>query len=114
MGLFTKKKLEDKLSYKIEMANKIVNNYVKYVTERIQTPQNPSGKEEVICHAGRANIKDNCLLISSEGNDVFKSYISETKFSELYSKEGCIITGNDLFHENKMRTIIVYYTYYLK
>lgn len=113
MGLFKKKNIEDKLSYKKEMSEKIVRNSIKYVTERIQTPSNPSGKEEVICHAGRCNIMDDCLIISSNGLDIFKGKINDLKMSELYSKEGCIVTGYDLFHEGKLRTIIVYYTYYL-
>ncbi len=103
----------DKPSFKKEMANVITKRQVKYVTERISSVNNPSGSEEVICHAGRANIKDDCLLITSGENDIFKGKISELKFSELFSKEGCIIQGNDLFHDGKNRTIIVYYTYYL-
>ena len=112
MGLFTKKKLEDKLSYKIEMANKIVSHQIKYITERVDNGT-PSGKAVVICHAGRANIKDDCLLINSNDNDIFKCEIKNLKASELFSTEGCIIEGPDLFHEGKTRTIIVYYTYYL-
>ena len=112
MGIFSKKKLEDKLSYKKEMANRIVSKQVKYVTERVDDGT-PSGKEQVICHAGMANIKDDMLIISSREKDIFKCEIKNIKASELYSKEGCILQGPDLFNEGKVRTIIVYYTYYL-
>lgn len=112
MGLFSKTKLEDKLSYKKEMANKIASHKIKYITERIDNGT-PSGKEVVICHAGMANIKDNQLYIASNELNIFKCDIKDLKASELYSKEGCIISGHDLFHDNSYRTIIVYYTYYL-
>lgn len=109
MGIFSGKKPEDKLSYKKKSADKISKAEIKYISERVDDGSS-NGREEVLCHGGRANIMNDMLIISSSEKDIFKCEIKNLKASEFYSKEGCIVQGPDLFNEGKFRTIILYYT----
>ena len=106
MGLFSKKKPEDKPAFKRKMAERVCNAKLRYVTEWID------GKENVICHGGMANIRDNVLIISAQDKDIFRCKINDMKASNLMSLDGTIIEANDLAHDNKYRKITVFYVYY--
>ena len=68
----------------------------------------------VIGRDGALIVKDDCLLVYSSANVVFRGRIDELRMSELLSLEGVIIEGNDIEHDGRHRKVIAYYTYYLK
>ncbi len=108
MGLFNfkKKKLEDSLAFKEQMAKKIAYHRLRYITER-------EGETDLIIgRDGGFNIRDGEFIISADNHVVFRCRISEMQASELLSLEGAIITAPDLEHDGMMRTVIAYYVYF--
>lgn len=101
-------KNENSAAFKRSMAEKLSGKSIKYVTQRID------GADSVIGHEGAIIIKNDELLIYSSLNVVFRVKIDQMRASELFSLEGVIITGPDLTENGSERTVIAYYTYYLK
>lgn len=106
MSLFKRKKPEEKLSFKIKMAEKMVRNRLRYATER------DGDTDSVIGKNGGFNIRNGQLIVSADNRVIFRCNIEEMTVSELMSLEGVIITAPDIEHERKVRTIICYYVYY--
>ena len=106
MSLFKRKKPEEKLSFKINMAEKMVRNRLRFATER------DGDTDSVIGKNGGFNIRNGQLIVSADNHVIFRCNIEEMTVSELMSLEGVIITAPDIEHERKVRTIICYYVYY--
>ena len=92
------------------MAKKLDRRAIKYVTERL--PEEDS--DSVIGHAGELLCRDGDICVIAGDGVLFRGHIADTKMSELMSLEGVILTGADLAHSGKERTVIAYYTYYRK
>ncbi len=106
----TKSKNENSKSFRVEMAKHLSGRAIKYCTER--DPEN--GTDLVIGHAGSLSIKDDEFIVLSSADIVFRCKITEMRAWELMSNDGAMITAPDLTHDGKERTIMVYYTYYIK
>ncbi len=106
----TKSKNEDSKSFRVDMAKHLAGRAIKYCSER-----DPETNEDlVIGHAGCLSIKDDEFLVLSSADIVFRCKITEMKAWELMSNDGAMLTGPDLTHGGQIRTIMVYYTYYIK
>ena len=105
-----KSKNEDSPAFRIEMAKKLAGRAIKYASER--DPE--TSVDTVIGHAGSLSIKDDEFLVLSSNDIVFRCKIVEMKAWELMSKDGAMRSGPDIAHGGKERTVMVYYTYYLK
>lgn len=99
---------ENSVSFRWEMARHIDGKHIKYVTERVD------GVESVVGHEGAVILREDELLVYASSDIVFRSKVPLTRMSELLSLEGVILTGPDLQHDGAERTIIAYYTYYIK
>lgn len=98
----------DSVAYRREMAKKLDGRSVKYVTERLDNIDN------VVGHSGALIVHDDEFLVYSSADIVFRTRVDELRASELLSLEGVILTGPDYGRNGEERTIIAYYTYYLK
>lgn len=106
-NLFSRKNT-DSPSYRREAAKKLNGRAIKYVTER---------KEDVdlvIGHSGALIVKEDELIVFSDSDVVFRAKLDQLRSSELLSLEGVILTAPDIEHGGADRTVIAYYTYYLK
>lgn len=103
-----RRKNENSAAFRREMAKKLDGRHIKYVTERTDSDDFVIGRD------GALIVKDDCLLVYSSANVVFRGRIDELRMSELLSLEGVIIEGNDIEHDGRHRKVIAYYTYYLK
>lgn len=101
-----RKKKENTPAYRREMAQRLNGKHLKYVTERL-----PDG-ESVIGRSGALIVRDGELLVYASADVVFRCEVQKLQMSELLSMEGVILTGEDAAHENRLRTVIAYYTYY--
>lgn len=106
MSLFKKKKPEETLGFKIQMAKKIAFHRLRYITER------EGDTDIIIGRDGGFNIRGDEFIISADNRVVFRCRIAEMQASELMSLEGAIITAPDLESGGKIRTVIAYYVYY--
>ncbi len=106
MSLFKKKKPEETLGFKIQMAKKIAFHRLRYITER------EGDTDIIIGRDGGFNIRGDEFIISADNRVVFRCRIAEMQASELMSLEGAIITAPDLESGGKLRTVIAYYVYY--
>lgn len=106
MSIFKRKKPEERLSFKLEMAEKMVRNRLRYATERDGETDSVIGKN------GGFNVRNGQLIVSADSGVIFRCNIEEMSVSELMSLEGVIITAPDIEHGGKVRTIICYYVYY--
>ena len=109
MGLFKKmfkSKNPDSKRFKWDMARRIANHHVRYVTEK------RNGVDEVIGREGALNIKDDELLVFASADVLMRCKIEEMQAWELLSRDGVVITAPDLEHGGIERTVIVYYVYY--
>lgn len=106
---FSKKKKEGSRAFRREMAKKLDGRAVKYVTER-----EDDGSESVIGREGALIIKDGDMIVFSSADIVMRCPIDEMDAAELLSLEGVIISGPDTEHGGELRSVIAYYTYYLK
>lgn len=82
MSLFKRKKPEEKLSFKINMAEKMVRNRLRYATER------DGDTDSVIGKNGGFNIRNGQLIVSADNHVIFRCNIEEMTVSELMSLEG--------------------------
>ncbi len=105
-----KNKNENSVSFRIDMANHLAGRAIKYCSER--DPE--TGTDTVIGKAGSLSIKDDEFIVLSSADIVFRCKITELRAWELMSNDGAMITGPDLTSGGRERTIMVYYTYYLK
>jgi hypothetical protein len=101
------KKDPNSLSFRREMAQKIVGHHVKYVTER-----GADCVEEVIGREGALALRNDELIVFASQDILFRTDVATMNAAELLSKDGVIITGPDKEHGGVERTIIVYYVYY--
>ena len=102
-----KKKDPSSLSFRREMAEKIVGHHVKYVTER-----SADNVDEVIGREGALALRNDELIVFASQDILFRTDVATMNAAELLSKDGVIITGPDKEHGGIERTIIVYYVYY--
>ena len=111
MGLFKKRREEDSVAFRRDMAAKIVKKRPRYVTERI------GGEDLVISKGGEMHIKDGVFVLNSSyeygAKTVFSCEVDKMKSSELLSLEGAILEGPDMTRGGEIRKIIVYYVYYV-
>lgn len=91
---------------RLERAKRLDGKAIKYVTERID------GADEVVGRSGAINIKDGELILLSSFDIEFRCRLDELEASNLMSLDGVILTGHDLAHEGRLRTVIAYYSYY--
>jgi hypothetical protein len=103
-------KNENSKAYRIEMANRLSGRAIKYCTER-----NPEdGTDTVIGHAGSLSVRNGEFIVLSSADIVFRCKVTELSAWELMSNDGAMLTGPDMTKGGAVRTIIVYYTYYIK
>lgn len=105
-----KQKNENSAAFRTEMAKHLSGRAIKYCTERDPV----DNSDTVIGHSGCLSIKDDEFLVLSSADIVFRCKITELRAWELMSNDGAMLQGPDLTHEGKERTIMVYYTYYIK
>lgn len=111
MGLFkrlTKSKNPDSKKYRREMAERICGQHIKYVTERIDDIETVIGKN------GGLNIRNDEFIVYASADVLFRCPVDELQASELLSKDGVVLSGPDLEHGGKYRSIIAFYVYYRK
>ena len=111
MGLFErfkKKKNPESKQFRREMAMSIDGRHIRYVTER------RNEVDEVIGRNGNINIRNGELLLYASSDVIFRALVDELQIWELLSKEGVVLTGQDLEHGGIERTVIAYYVYYRK
>ena len=101
-----RKKDPNSLSFRRQMAEKIVGHHVKYVTERRDSV------EEVIGREGALALRNDEIIVFASQDILFRTDVADMNAAELLSKDGVIITGPDKEHGGIERTIIVYYVYY--
>lgn len=101
---------ENSVAFRIEMAKHLSGRAIKYCSER----NAEDGTDTVIGHAGSLSIKDDEFIVLSSADIVFRCKVSELRAWELMSNDGAMLTAPDLTQGGRERTIIVYYTYYLK
>lgn len=110
MGLFGRKKDENNVRFRREMAEKIVKHRLRYVSERI------GETDTIISKGGEMHVRDGVFYVTSGiefgSKTVFSCEVDKLKSSELLSLEGAILEGPDREHGETMRKIIVYYVYY--
>lgn len=101
-----KNKNPNSTAYKYERAKAIDGKAIKYVTERIDNV------DEVVGRAGAINIKGDELIILSSFDIEFRCKIEDLNASDLMSLDGVVLSGHDIEHGGRFRTIIAYYSYY--
>ena len=110
MGLFGKKKDENSIPFRREMAKKISSHRLRYVSER------QGDTDIIISKGGEMHIRDGVFYVSSGidygAETVFQCEVDKLVSSELLSLEGAILEGPDETSGGKVRKIIVYYVYY--
>ena len=110
MGLFGKKKDENNVRFRREMAEKIVSHRLRYVSERV------GEADTIVSKGGEMHIRDGIFYVSSGieygAKTVFSCEVDSLRSSELMSLEGAILEGPDREHGGAIRKIIVYYVYY--
>lgn len=104
-----KNKNENSVAFRRDMAKHLSGRAIKYCTERA-----PDGGDTVIGHAGSLSIKDDEFIVLSSADIVFRCKVDELRAWELMSNDGAMLAGPDITQGGKERTVIVYYTYYIK
>jgi len=98
-----------------ELIKKLDGRPIKYVTERVPKPGAYDETEEIVIgRSGAIIVKGGFLLVFADGNVLFRAETEKLKASELYSMEGVILTAPDIENGGKVRTVIAYYTYFMK
>ena len=105
-GIFQSKEQKSRKATR-ELAERINNRPVRYVTER------QGNVDEVVGRQGHINILPNGeeLAVTSGIKEIFRARIDEMCIWELLSKDGVALEGFDL-STGRERKIIAYYVYY--
>ncbi len=90
--------------FRRKMAKKLHGMHLKYVMERL-----PDEDDIIVGREGALIVRGDEMIVFASQNDVFRSKIDETDFSELMSLGGVIITGHDLL-SGRERSVIAHYT----
>ena len=99
---------ENSVAFRRQMAEKVSDKHIKYVSERQEGIDTILGKNGSISLRG-----DELIVTAAEVTDViFRGKIDDLKISGLMSLDGAIISGPDLSRGGIERTIIAYYKYY--
>jgi len=110
MGLFKKKKIEDSVAFRRQMAAKIANYRLRYASERV------NGQDIVISKEGIMLIRDGIFTVISGpehgSKTLLRCEVDKMRASELLSLEGAIVEGPDLENGGRIRKLILYYVYY--
>lgn len=106
MPFWKRKKKEDSVAFRREMAAKIAGKHIKYVTERINNEDSVIGRQGSLC------IRNGEMIVFASADILFRTPVDELTASELMSLDGVILTGPDLEHGGEVRTVIAYYLYY--
>lgn len=110
MGLFSKKKNDpNSKKFRWEMARAIEGQHIKYVTEK-----KDGEVDEVIGRNGGLNIRGEEFIVYASAEVLFRCKVDDLQIWELLSKDGVVLTGPDIEHGGKERTVIAYYVYYRK
>ena len=110
--LFGTNKKETSLAFKWEMAKKLDGKHLKYVSQRIEK-EDGTTEDIVIGKDGALIVKEDQLLVYASADVLMRLSVPEMTASELLSGDGVILSGSDIEHGGKERTVIAYYTYYL-
>lgn len=102
----TKSKNENSVRFKRDMARRLNGRHIKYVTER----ENDS--DIVIGRDGCLAVRNDELIVLSDGVVKFRVNVPEMTASELMSLDGVILSGPDIERGSVYRTVIAYYKYY--
>ena len=100
-----------------ELIKKLDGRAIKYVVERLPKSggaSDDSVEEIVIGRSGALIVKDGVLIVFADGKVLFRAATDELQASELMSHEGVILTAPDIEHGGKLRTVVAYYTYFMK
>ena len=110
MGLFSKKKNDpNSKKFRWEMARAIEGQHIKYVTEK-----KDGEVDEVIGRNGGLNSRGEEFIVYASAEVLFRCKVDDLQIWELLSKDGVVLTGPDIEHGGKERTVIAYYVYYRK
>ncbi len=107
MGLFHRDKTASP-AYRRKMAQKIAGQQIKYTTERIDD------NDLVIGRTGALILREDELLVYASQDVVFRAKVPTLTVSELMSRDGVILTAPDLTKGGQVRTVIAYYSDYIK
>jgi hypothetical protein len=107
MGFFHRDKTKSP-AYRRKMAQKVAGQQIKYTTERVDD------NDLVIGHAGALIVRNDELLVYASQDVVFRANVTELTVSELMSRDGVILTAPDLSQDGRVRTVIAYYSDYIK
>lgn len=104
-----KPKNENSVAFRRDMAKHLSGRAIKYCAER-----DAENGDKVIGHAGSLSIKDDEFIVLSSADIVFRCKVDELRAWEFLSNDGATLTAPDLTQGGRERTIMVYYTYYIK
>lgn len=85
---------------------------IKYVTQRIRTPQGEV-KEQILGKSGRIVLIENEIRVMCGETDVFRCNVEDCSYYMLLSGDGITVSGVNAINGIKM-DIIVYYKYHRK
>ena len=111
MGFFKKlfkNKDPDSKAFRLEMAQSVCGQHIKYVTEK------RDGVEEVIGRSGGLNIRNDEFIVYASAKVLFRCKLDEVRIWELLSKDGVVISGPDIENGGVERTVIAFYVYHRK
>ncbi len=106
--LFGVGKNPNSAAYKIEQAQKLSGQAVKYVTERIDD------NDDIVGRGGSVTLVGEQFYIDSSGERLFICNVRELDISWLMSGNGVIISGPNSLENGRHRTLTVHFVYYRK
>ena len=100
MGIFKRRrKLKNP-----EVIEQIRSRAIKYVSTRDE-----NGTEIILGHSGSISVKDDELIVFSEGRDVFRCNVYDAEVGELMSKDGVRLSYVD--EQGEKHEVTAYYVY---
>ena len=106
--IFAKNKNPNSYAFRLERAKSLHGQPIKYVTEHID------GNEDVIGRGGALALHGDEFIVDSSGDRLFMCKVKDLEANNLMSGDGVVITGPDLLHDGKIRTITAHFVYYRK
>lgn len=87
-----------------EVIERIRSRAIKYVSTRDE-----NGTEIILGHSGSINIRNDELIVFSEGRDVFRCNVYDAEVGELLSRDG--VRLKCVNEDGSVQAVTAYYVY---
>lgn len=95
-------------AFRIDRANELHGQAIRYVTER------HGDIDEIVGRGGCLSVRNGEFLLLTSGDILLRTRVEDLQASYLLSGDGVVLTAPNLLEDGRERSLIAYFVYYRK